>query len=67
MNINLEVSPLQLPSITATRQPRLPLPVSEDAWLEEVWEGLPADVQRNALRQLGRLLIRWFAAREERP
>jgi len=58
---------LQSPSITATRQPRLPLPGSEEAWLEEVWEALPADVQRNALHQLARLLIRWFAALERRP
>jgi hypothetical protein len=56
---------LQLPSIAATRQPRLPLP-GEEAWLEDVWEALPVDVQRNALQQLARLLVRWFAAPERR-
>ena len=57
---------MQSRSIQTTRQPRLPLPGSEETWLEEVWETLPPDVQRDALHQLARLLVSWFGAQERR-
>ncbi len=66
MCINLEVSPLQIPSIAPIRQPRLPLPGSE-TWPEEVWDALPPEVQRVALHHLARLLIRWFSSAGRRP
>jgi hypothetical protein len=55
------------PSIVPIRQPRLLLPNRDAAWPEEVWDALPADVQREVLRHLARLLTRWLSAREGRP
>ena len=66
MRSDLEVSPLQLRSIAPDRQPRLPLPGSEERWPEEVWEELPPEVQRDALHYLARLLIRWLSGLEYR-
>lgn len=67
MTINLEVSPLRVPSIAPIRQPRLLLPDADQAWPEEVWDALPAEVQREVLHQLARLLTRWFDALERQP
>jgi hypothetical protein len=55
------------PSIVPIRQPRLLLSNYDAAWPEEVWDALPAEVQREVLRQLARLLTRWLSAREGRP
>jgi hypothetical protein len=64
---NLEVSPLPQSSIAPIRQPRLLPPTADEAWPEDVWDVLPADVQRDVLHVLARLLIRWFAQMEPRP
>ncbi len=64
---NLEVSPLPQSSIAPIRQPRLLPPNPDEAWPEDVWDVLPADVQRDVLHVLARLLIRWFAQTERRP
>jgi hypothetical protein len=54
-------------SIAPVRQPRLLPPSPDEAWPEDVWDDLPAEVQRDVLRALARLLIRWFAQVERRP
>ena len=54
-------------SIAPVRQPRLLPPSPDEAWPEDVWDDLPAEVQRDVLHALARLLIRWFAQVERRP
>jgi hypothetical protein len=53
-------------SIAPIRQGRLLPPNPEEAWPEDVWEVLPAEVQRDVLHVLARLLIR-FAQTERQP
>jgi hypothetical protein len=60
MSNHLEVSPLQDTRIAPIRQPRLLLADAEEASPEDVWDALPAEVQREVLRQLARLLTRWL-------
>ena len=54
------------PSITPVRQPRLLPPNTDEAWPEDVWDGLPPEVQRDALHVLAHLLTRWFGDVERR-
>jgi hypothetical protein len=61
------VSPLPQSSIAPVRQPRLLPPNPDEAWPEDVWDDLPAEVQRDVLHVLARLLIRWVAQTERRP
>ena len=60
MTKHLEVSPLQETRIAPIRQPRLLLADADEAWPEDIWDALPADVQREVLRQLARVLTRWL-------
>jgi hypothetical protein len=62
----LEVNAVPEPSIVPIRQPRLLLPNRYAAWPEEAWDDLHAEVQREVLRQLARLLTRWLSAKQER-
>jgi hypothetical protein len=51
-------------SIAPIRQPRLLPSNPEEAWPEDGWDALPPDVQRDVLRQLARLLTRWYGELE---
>lgn len=55
------------PSLAPVRQPRLLQPNPDEAWPEDVWDVLPAEVQRDALHVLARLLTRWLGDVEQRP
>ena len=64
--IHLEVSPMPPYRINPVRQLRLTLPESDSVWPDEVWDGLPDAVRREALRRLAELLRRWLASSEQR-
>jgi hypothetical protein len=52
--------------ISPVRQLRLTMPESESVFPDEVWDGLPDVVRREALRRLAELLRRWLANSERR-
>jgi hypothetical protein len=64
--IHLEVSSMPPYRINPVRQLRLTLPESHSVWPDEVWDGLPDAVRREALRRLAELLRRWLTSSERR-
>jgi DNA-binding transcriptional ArsR family regulator len=64
--IHLEVSSMPPYRIKPMRQLRLTLPESDSVWPDEVWDGLPDAVRREALRRLAELLRRWLTSSERR-
>jgi DNA-binding transcriptional ArsR family regulator len=50
--------------IAAIRQLRLNLPEGGSIWPDEVWDALPDDARREALRRLAELLSRWLVSQE---
>jgi hypothetical protein len=64
--INLEVNPVPPSRINPVRQLRLTLPEADSVWPDEVWDGLPDAVRRDALRRLAELLRRWLVSSERR-